>query len=51
MLIGHYGRNANCALLAPLAAAGLQVRAIGDCLAPRRMTEAILEGHAAARGC
>ena len=36
-------------LFAPLRAAGLQVKAIGDCLAPRTALEAVYEGHAAAR--
>ena len=37
------------ALYAPLRAAGLAVKAIGDCLAPRTALEAVYEGHAAAR--
>ena len=36
-------------LLGPLRAAGLQVTAVGDCLAPRTALEAVYEGHAAAR--
>lgn len=36
-------------LLAPLRAAGLDVKAVGDCLAPRTALEAVYEGHAAAR--
>jgi hypothetical protein len=36
-------------LFAPLRAAGLEVKAIGDCLAPRTALEAVYEGHAAAR--
>ena len=36
-------------LFAPLRAAGLDVKAIGDCLAPRTALEAVYEGHAAAR--
>lgn len=36
-------------LLVPLRAAGLQVTAVGDCLAPRTALEAVYEGHAAAR--
>jgi hypothetical protein len=36
-------------LLAPLRAAGLDVTAVGDCLAPRTALEAVYEGHAAAR--
>ena len=36
-------------LFAPLRAAGLEVTAIGDCLAPRTALEAVYEGHAAAR--
>ena len=36
-------------LLAPLRAAGLNVKAVGDCLAPRTALEAVYEGHAAAR--
>jgi 2,4-dienoyl-CoA reductase-like NADH-dependent reductase (Old Yellow Enzyme family) len=36
-------------LFAPLRAAGLQVRAVGDCLSPRTALEAVYEGHAAAR--
>ena len=40
---------ADDALYAPLRAAGLEVKAIGDCLAPRTALEAVYEGHAAAR--
>jgi 2,4-dienoyl-CoA reductase-like NADH-dependent reductase (Old Yellow Enzyme family) len=36
-------------LLMPLRAAGLQVMAVGDCLAPRTALEAVYEGHVAAR--
>lgn len=36
-------------LYAPLRKAGLEVRMIGDCLAPRTALEAVYEGHAAAR--
>lgn len=36
-------------LFAPLRGAGLEVRAVGDCLAPRTALEAVYEGHAAAR--
>jgi thioredoxin reductase len=36
-------------LFAPLRAAGLEVKAVGDCLAPRTALEAVYEGHAAAR--
>jgi hypothetical protein len=36
-------------LLAPLRAAGFDVKAVGDCLAPRTALEAVYEGHAAAR--
>jgi NADPH-dependent 2,4-dienoyl-CoA reductase/sulfur reductase-like enzyme len=36
-------------LFAPLRAAGLAVKAVGDCLAPRTALEAVYEGHAAAR--
>jgi 2,4-dienoyl-CoA reductase-like NADH-dependent reductase (Old Yellow Enzyme family) len=36
-------------LLMPLRAAGLQVKAVGDCLTPRTALEAVYEGHAAAR--
>jgi len=37
------------ALLAPLRAAGLEVRAVGDCVAPRDIEYATFEGHRAAR--
>ena len=40
---------ADDSLYAPLRAAGLEVRAVGDCLAPRTALEAVYEGHAAAR--
>lgn len=40
---------ADDALRAPLRAAGVDVRAVGDCLAPRTALEAVYEGHAAAR--
>jgi mycofactocin system FadH/OYE family oxidoreductase 2 len=36
-------------LLDPLRAAGLEVHAIGDCVAPRRVEHAVYEGHAVAR--
>jgi dimethylglycine catabolism A len=36
-------------LLMPLRAAGLEVKAVGDCLTPRTALEAVYEGHAAAR--
>jgi 2,4-dienoyl-CoA reductase-like NADH-dependent reductase (Old Yellow Enzyme family) len=36
-------------LFAPLRAAGLEVKAVGDCLTPRTALEAVYEGHAAAR--
>ena len=36
-------------LFMPLRALGLEVTAVGDCLAPRTALEAVYEGHAAAR--
>lgn len=36
-------------LFTPLRAAGLTVKAVGDCLTPRTALEAVYEGHAAAR--
>lgn len=36
-------------LFEPLRAAGFEVTAVGDCLAPRTALEAVYEGHAAAR--
>ncbi len=36
-------------LAAPLAAAGLEVHAVGDCVAPRRVEHAVHEAHAVAR--
>jgi dimethylglycine catabolism A len=36
-------------LYAPLKERGLDVRMVGDCLAPRTALEAVYEGHAAAR--
>jgi 2,4-dienoyl-CoA reductase-like NADH-dependent reductase (Old Yellow Enzyme family) len=38
-------------LEAPLREAGIAVRLIGDCMAPRNALEAIFEGHRAAREC
>jgi len=37
------------ALVEPLRAAGLEVRAVGDCVAPRRVEHAVHEAHAVAR--
>ena len=37
------------AMLAPLQAAGLEVHAVGDCVAPRDIEYATYEGHRAAR--
>lgn len=42
-------RARNDALAAPLAAAGIEVRAVGDCLSPRDMLAATADGHSA--GC
>lgn len=42
-------RARNDALAVPLAAAGIQVRKVGDCLSPRDMLAATADGHAA--GC
>ncbi|MGQ0509224.1 MAG: oxidoreductase [Betaproteobacteria bacterium] len=42
-------RARNDALAAPLAAAGIEVRKVGDCLSPRDMLAATADGHAA--GC
>ena len=39
----------NDALIVPLSAAGLDVHAIGDCVAPRDIEDAVYEGHRAAR--
>jgi hypothetical protein len=35
------------ALAAPLAAAGIELRVVGDCLSPRDMIAATADGHAA----
>lgn len=48
LVVAQYNA-ADDSLFAPLRAAGLQVTAIGDCLAPRTALEAVYEGHAAAR--
>jgi hypothetical protein len=48
LVVAQYNA-ANDRLLVPLRAAGLQVTAVGDCLAPRTALEAVYEGHAAAR--
>jgi hypothetical protein len=40
-------RARNDALAAPLAAAGLEIRVVGDCLSPRDMIAATADGHAA----
>ncbi|MGB8436547.1 MAG: hypothetical protein WCE38_20050, partial [Burkholderiales bacterium] len=48
LVVAQYNR-AEDALRAPLRAAGVDVRAVGDCLAPRTALEAVYEGHAAAR--
>jgi NADPH-dependent 2,4-dienoyl-CoA reductase/sulfur reductase-like enzyme len=48
LVAAQYNR-AEDVLYAPLRAAGLAVKAIGDCLAPRTALEAVYEGHAAAR--
>jgi mycofactocin system FadH/OYE family oxidoreductase 2 len=37
-------------LAAPLRAAGLEVHAVGDCVAPRRVEHAVHEAHTVARG-
>jgi len=39
----------NDEMLAPLQMAGLDVRAIGDCVAPRDIESATYEGHRVAR--
>ena len=39
----------NDSLIAPLRAAGLEVHAIGDCVAPRDIEDAVYEGHRAGR--
>jgi hypothetical protein len=40
-------RSPDIALVAPLRAAGIDVRLIGDCLSPRNVMAATAEGHAA----
>src|SRR5262245_52271387 len=40
---------AEAALVEPLRAAGLEVHAVGDCVAPRRVEHAVHEAHAVAR--
>ena len=39
----------NAELIPPLRAAGLEVHAVGDCVAPRRLESAVREGHQVAR--
>ncbi len=39
----------NDSLVAPLREAGLEVHAIGDCVAPRDIEDAVFEGHSVAR--
>jgi pyruvate/2-oxoglutarate dehydrogenase complex dihydrolipoamide dehydrogenase (E3) component len=41
--------QADAALVQPLRAAGLEVHAAGDCLAPRRLENAVREGHQVGR--
>lgn len=41
LVAGHAGVIAEDSLVAPLEAAGLVVRTIGDCVAPRRLTQAM----------
>jgi len=41
--------TSNHALLTPLSAMGLEVHAIGDCVAPRDIEDAVYEGHRVAR--
>jgi mycofactocin system FadH/OYE family oxidoreductase 2 len=42
--------RARADLVEPLRAAGLEVHAVGDCVAPRRVEHAVHEAHAVARG-
>lgn len=48
LVVAQYNA-ADDSLYGPLCSAGLQVKAVGDCLAPRTALEAVYEGHAAAR--
>lgn len=49
-LVLAYGHRAETGLAAELAAAGLPATAIGDCVTPRTVEEAVLEGLTAASG-
>jgi 2,4-dienoyl-CoA reductase (NADPH2) len=44
---GHAGARASDELVAPLSAAGLTVRTIGDCISPRRISHAMWEADKA----
>ncbi|WP_281690246.1 FAD-dependent oxidoreductase [Pseudonocardia thermophila] len=48
-LVLAIGRRADDALTAELAARGVEVHPVGDCVAPRTITEAVREGRAAGR--
>lgn len=48
LVVAQYNA-ADDGLFMPLRAAGLEVIAVGDCVAPRTALEAVFEGHAAAR--
>ena len=48
LVVAQYNA-ADDGLFAPLRAAGLPVKAVGDCVAPRTALEAVFEGHSAAR--
>lgn len=43
--------EASSELEEPLLSAGLSVRSVGDCLAPRNALEAVFDGHRSAREC
>ncbi len=44
-LVGPRSNAAETSLLGALAKSGLEVHAVGDCLAPRRANNAIFEGR------
>jgi 2,4-dienoyl-CoA reductase (NADPH2) len=50
LVVVQTGRASRSALIETLRKAGMETHAVGDCIAPRRVSHALFEGHRVARG-
>jgi 2,4-dienoyl-CoA reductase (NADPH2) len=50
LVVVQTGRASRSALIETLRKAGIETHAVGDCIAPRRVSHALFEGHRVARG-